>query len=87
VHDKGVCSAAIEARLDGLNDGDNAGRACWVVPGTLCSGRICGSFDEKYSTCRKCAFYELVQEEEGAAYVHYTRLLVILAERESEECA
>jgi hypothetical protein len=40
------------------------------------------SFDEKYTTCRKCAFYESVQEQEEDAYMHYTHLLIVLAKRE-----
>lgn len=75
----GPCAAATESRLDGENGGVNGGRACWVIPGTLCDGTVCGSFDEKYLHCRKCDFFELVQEQEGAAYVDYVRLLVKLA--------
>lgn len=65
--------------LDGLNSGANAGRACWVIPGTLCNGVICGDFDEKYAHCRHCDFFELVQVEEGPDYVNHVELLVVLA--------
>ncbi|MBA4370778.1 MAG: hypothetical protein C0418_04285 [Coriobacteriaceae bacterium] len=75
----GACDAASDGRLDGINGGRCAGRACWVVPGTLCDGRVCGTFDEKYVFCRKCGFFEQVQEEEGASYVDYVPLLVMMA--------
>lgn len=81
VDELGVCEAAVESRLDGENGGRNAGRACWVISGTLCNGVVCGSFDEKYPHCRKCVFFELVQEEQGGHYVDYITLLLKLAAR------
>jgi len=59
----GVCPAAIETRLNGVHDGRNAGRACWVVAGTLCHGQVQGVFSQKYATCRECNFYQKVQSE------------------------
>ena len=59
----GVCPAATEAKLDGVHGGKNAGRACWVVAGTLCDGKVQGIFAQKYSTCRDCDFYQKVQQE------------------------
>ncbi len=29
-HDLGVCPSAIEKKLDGVHNGMNAGRACWL---------------------------------------------------------
>lgn len=81
VAEMGPCAAAIEARLDGKNDGVNAGRSCWVIPGTLCNGVVCGTFDEKFPHCRKCDFFEAVQEEQGEGYVDYVALLLTLAQR------
>ena len=34
------------------------GRACWVVAGTFCEGRVQGTFAQKYENCRKCEFYQ-----------------------------
>ncbi len=62
------CPAAIDARLHGVHGGTAAGRACWVVAGTLCGGRVQGSFAAKYHNCEKCDFYNLVKQEEGAGY-------------------
>jgi hypothetical protein len=65
----GVCPAASDARLNGAHDGKNAGRACWVIVGTLCEGRPSNSFGEKIRKCIRCPFYAKVRAEEGAGYV------------------
>lgn len=64
----GVCPAAVEKRLDGVHGGANAGRACWVVAGTLCGGQEQGTFAKKYHNCEKCDFFRQVQKDEGANY-------------------
>ncbi|MCI5143259.1 MAG: hypothetical protein D3909_16345 [Candidatus Electrothrix sp. ATG1] len=62
----GVCPAAEEGKADGIHDGVNAGRCCWVVAGTLCKGADAqGSYIEKFSgDCQKCDFYAMVKQEE-----------------------
>ncbi len=69
VHDLGICPATAEKRLDGTHEGKNAGRACWVVAGTLCKGEVQGSFAQKYKNCEKCDFYQAVRKEEGAKFM------------------
>lgn len=59
------CPAAVEQRLDGVHDGTNAGRACWVISGTFCGGKKQGTFAAKQIACKKCHFYQLVEVEEG----------------------
>jgi hypothetical protein len=44
VEELGVCLASTETRLNGVHDGTNGGRACWVLEGTLCEGKVQGSF-------------------------------------------
>jgi len=61
----GICPAATEVKLDSIHDGKNGGRACWVVAGTLCKGKVQGSLAVKYQSCLECNFYSLVKEEEG----------------------
>lgn len=64
-----LCPAAKEPLLDGVHDGKEAGRACWVVAGTLCaSGKPQGVFAKKYDTCKNCDFYRLVIEEENSHF-------------------
>jgi len=67
--DLGICPSAITTRLNGIHGGTNAGRACWVVAGTMCGGSVQGVFARKYETCEQCDFYKTVVEEEGAQYV------------------
>jgi hypothetical protein len=67
--DLGVCPASVEKRLDGMHGGINAGRACWMVAGTLCFGKVQGTFAGKYDTCKRCDFFNLVKQEEGAEYL------------------
>jgi hypothetical protein len=68
VHDQGVCPAAVEARLDGVHGGKNAGRACWVIAGTLCGGLLQGSFGNKYKNCEQCDFYKKARHEEKGQF-------------------
>lgn len=61
----GVCPAATETRTDGVNGGKNGGRACWALAGTLCGGKVQGSFAAKVTNCLQCEFYQKVGAEEG----------------------
>ncbi len=64
VHELGACPSATETRLDGVHEGTNAGRACWVVGGTFCDGQKQGSFGQKAPLCGRCGFPNLVRSEE-----------------------
>ncbi len=61
----GICPAAVENRLDATNSGKNGGRACWAITGTLCGGKVQGTFASKLGNCLQCEFYKLVGGEEG----------------------
>ncbi len=74
----GVCPAAVEDRLDDVHDGTNAGRACWVVAGTLCGGSVQGSFGAKYKSCEQCDFYQMVRTEERGGFQFSSVLLARL---------
>ena len=67
VDEHGVCPAAADQSYDGINSGTCGGRICWAVAGTFCGGCEQGSFVEKRASCLSCDFYQMVQEEEGAA--------------------
>ncbi|MFA4829718.1 MAG: hypothetical protein WC855_09775 [Thermodesulfovibrionales bacterium] len=69
VKDLGVCAAATEKKLDGIHEGKNSGRTCWVVAGTLCKGEVQGTFAQKYKNCEKCEFYQEVRKEEGGKFM------------------
>ncbi len=62
------CPAALDATCDGVNGGMNAGRICWTVPGTFCSGEIQGDFLDKQETCLACRFFLQVRHEEGQEF-------------------
>lgn len=63
-----VCPTVSESKLNGVHNGSQAGRACWVVAGTFCNGDVQGKFAQKYNTCMKCDFYQKVLEEEGPKF-------------------
>jgi len=71
----GVCPAMIEEKLHNVHDGTNAGRACWVMAGTLCGGTVQGTFAQKFGDCQLCDFFRLVKQEEGSNYKYSLSLL------------
>ncbi len=75
----GVCPASTEKRLDGTNSGRNGGRACWALTGTLCGGKVQGTFATKVGNCLKCDFYQLVGQEEGPDQAGAKEILAKLA--------
>ena len=74
----GVCPAAQESRVDGVNNGHNGGRGCWAIAGTLCGGVVQGSFASKLSNCMKCEFYQLVGQQEGANHQSARDILTLM---------
>ncbi len=63
----GVCPASVDDSYDGINSGKCGGRFCWAVAGTLCGGKVQGTFAEKRESCVHCDFYKRVQAEQGTA--------------------
>ncbi len=70
----GVCPAATEAKLDGMNGGKNGGRTCWAVAGTLCGGQVQGTSAEKMVSCYSCEFYKSVLKDEGKDIVRVVQI-------------
>jgi len=64
-----VCPAYVETRLNGVHDGKNGGRACWVVRGTQCGGRIKRRVVPKFMACKLCDFKKTVIREERRNFV------------------
>ncbi len=64
----GPCPAATDTTCDGVNGGNNAGRLCWAIPGTLCEGKVQGDYSQKSSQCRECSFFRRVKYEEGCHF-------------------
>jgi len=61
----GVCPAASANDADGINGGTKGGRACWGVAGTLCGGKVQGTFATKVGSCLACDFFRSVVNEES----------------------
>ena len=40
------------------------GRICWTVAGTLCAGKIQGTYAQKIHDCSKCGYYRQVQSSQ-----------------------
>ncbi len=64
----GVCPAATDTSYSGVNSGENGGRFCWVVTGTLCGGEVQGTYAQKELNCLSCEFMKIVKAEEGANF-------------------
>ncbi len=71
----GTCPASTELYMNGVNDGKNAGRACWAIAGTLCNDEIQGDATSKIKACLECKFYKRVKEEEGQGFVTGSELM------------
>jgi len=67
VKELGICPVTTYSDLNGAHDGKNAGRACWVVAGSLCGGKIQGTFAQKLHNCWRCEFMNAVKKEEEPA--------------------
>jgi len=78
VAELGICPAATENRVNRINGGKNGGRACWAIAGTLCGGKIQGTFAQKVANCLQCDFYKLVADEEGRDFVMAREILARL---------
>jgi hypothetical protein len=74
----GTCPASTELCTDGVNDGKNAGRACWAISETLCGDEVQGDHISKVRSCLKCEFYKHVQNEEGDKFVTGSELVEIV---------
>lgn len=74
----GICPAATEGRLDGVNGGRNGGRACWAMTGTLCGNKVQGTFANKMGDCHQCVFYAQVKQDEGEDFAGTKAILQAL---------
>ncbi len=68
----GICPVTTDQQLDGAHGGEKAGRACWVVAGSLCGGKIQGAYAQKLSNCWKCDFMNAVKKEEEPTHAGFS---------------
>ena len=62
----GVCKATIDNDSDGYLNGRGAGRSCLYLTGTLCGGKVQGSYAAKQANCLKCDYYLALKKEYGS---------------------
>lgn len=77
----GVCPSATDERFDGIHGGANAGRACWVVAGSVQKENIQCLFAKKNKNCGVCDFYQIVKKEEGDRLRPTIMLIRVFEER------
>ena len=73
--DLGICPATTEKKLDKINNGNYAGRSCWALTGTMCGGKIQGTYAAKFGNCLHCDFYRRVVKEEGKNLVKTNEII------------
>ncbi len=76
-----ICPTLREESLDGIHGGRNAGRACWVVAGTMCGGTKQGLFASKLGKCVMCDFYKMVRSEEADFRLPSQLIDIVLSKR------
>jgi len=78
VAELGMCPAATENRVNGLNEGKNGGRVCWAIAGTFCKGEVQGTFILKMVDCMNCDFFKLVAREQGTTIESVEKILELI---------
>ncbi len=78
VAELGICPASTETQTDGVNSGNNGGRACWALTGTMCGGKVQGTYAAKIGNCLNCEFYQTVQREEKPRFETTAKILARL---------
>jgi hypothetical protein len=68
----GICPVTTYAELNGAHGGKNAGRACWAIAGSLCGGKIQGTYAQKLNNCWRCDFMNAVKKEEDPSPVGFS---------------
>lgn len=76
VGELGICPVAMYGELDSVHDGKMAGRACWVVAGSLCGGKVQGTFAQKIANCLRCDFYAVVKTEEESFPLGFSSTII-----------
>lgn len=85
VAELGVCPVFEVKAAHGLHGGQEGGRVCWTIGGTLCGGKVQGSFACKIKSCHECDFYHLVQVEEGDRFASIDSILNRLRRRSDND--
>jgi len=86
---KNDCPAVKDHIFNGVHGGLNAGRACWVVAGTLGDAKPAGFFAKTLKDCLRCAFFKAVEADEQISKTGFsvTRLGMLKMPRSRESDA
>jgi len=60
----GICPVALETEADGLHNGENGGRCCWVLTDSACQENPHDLCLETIRKCRECDFYLFIEKSE-----------------------
>jgi hypothetical protein len=71
-NDLGICPVATHQELHGAHGGVNAGRACWAISGSLCGGKVQGTYAQKLTNCWRCDFMNAVKKEEETSTLGFS---------------
>ncbi|MCI5137837.1 MAG: hypothetical protein D3922_05350, partial [Candidatus Electrothrix sp. AR1] len=65
VAELGVCPAASNNDVDGIHNGKNGGRCCWIIINSAFEGDTPHGFClNKIQGCRECNFYLFLEKSE-----------------------
>lgn len=81
----GICSAALPGEFDGVNYGEVGGRFCWSIAGTLCEGKVQGTYCKKINNCLSCEFLQQVEQEEGKRFLLTPQHAILMREVEEQK--
>ncbi len=79
IEELGSCPVPLESRASGINGGLNAGRSCWAVAGSLCDGKVQGTFAKKLMNCGSCSFAHKVMKEQGGEFINAANIIATLS--------
>jgi len=76
-----TCPVALSTSSDGLNDGINGGRICWILSGNNCNDSLRCSQSNGISSCSSCSFHARVKKEEGLRKLCYAVGEIIFSQK------
>jgi hypothetical protein len=57
------CPVPEMTSANGINNGKNGGRICWLIANTMCKDEDESTFESMIRTCGECDFYKRVKAE------------------------
>jgi len=74
----GVCRTTTAKGLNGIHDGQNAGRCCWALAiKGFCAANCEAPLGERLKICVACPFHKRVRREEGKNFLCVRDLLEV----------